>query len=470
MKRIALVLTVILLVTYGGISLAWASISQLERISASFAEIAESVKPSVVHIKTTRHVRSSDFLGLRDPFYDPFRDFFGDDFFERFFGTPGRRQRDYTSVSIGSGVIVSEDGYILTNNHLVEDADEIVVKLSDGEEYDAEIVGTDRRTDIAVLKIEGGSFKAAKLGDSDEIEVGDWVVAIGNPFGLEQTVTAGIISAKGRANVGIADYEDFIQTDAAINPGNSGGPLVNLKGEVIGINTAIFTRTGGYQGIGFAIPINMARSVMSSLIKEGRVVRGWLGVTIQQLTPDIAESMGLSRTQKGVLVSDVMEDSPASRAGIERGDIIIEYDGHKISDIARLRNLVAQTQVGKKVEIVVLRDGKEKTIRVKVGEQPASLFAGEAIQSELGIKVGDLTDDLRERLGYEDEEGVVVLSVLPGSIADRAGIRKGDLILEVNKHRVTNTKEFNDEVSQSKDSILLLVRSGQMTRYVALKK
>ncbi|MEE9583884.1 MAG: trypsin-like peptidase domain-containing protein, partial [Candidatus Brocadiales bacterium] len=330
------------------------STAEIERLqetatqfSKLFSEVADYVKPSVVHVKAVKVMKRESFERFHPPGGGrgggggfPF----GDDFFDRFFG--GRMPKEFKQQGFGSGVIVDARGYILTNNHVVAEADEIFVMLPGSKkELKAEVVGTDPPTDIAVIKIEGNGLPVAKLGNSDDVHVGDWVIAVGNPFGLTQTVTAGIISAVGRANVGIADYEDFIQTDAAINPGNSGGPLVNLNAEIIGINSAIFTRSGGYQGIGFAIPINMAKIVMESLIAHKKVIRGWLGVSIQDIDENLAESFDLSSTE-GVLISDVTPNSPAERDGIERGDVIVEYQGKEIEDVNDLRNLVAQTPVG----------------------------------------------------------------------------------------------------------------------------
>jgi serine protease Do len=327
-----------------------------------------------------------------------------------------------------------------------------------------------------VLKIDADSLTAAPLGDSDKVEVGDWVVAIGNPFGLEQTVTVGVVSAKGRANVGIADYEDFIQTDAAINPGNSGGPLVNLRGEVIGINTAIATRTGSYAGIGFAIPINMARTVMESIIKSGRVVRGWLGVVIQPLDQDLAQSFGYPSTN-GALVSDVEPNGPAAKAGIRGGDIIVEFNGRKIESTKELRDAVAATPPGTEVTVRIFRDGKYMNLRVKAGERTAgkarlSWAGGGAAAEELGITVRNLTPELAHRLGYDESDtGVVVVSVQPGSLAQRAGIQAGDLIVRVAGEPIKDVNDFERAMAKHDlaKGIRMLVKSGGFLRYVFLR-
>src|SRR2546426_1736936 len=334
----------------------------------NFVEVAKAVTPAVVNISTTRLTRLPEGHSF-GPFDDPFfRRFFGDEFFRRRFEAPqDRRER-----SLGSGVIADPRGHIITNNHVVSKADEIRVLLSDKRELKAKVVGTDPKTDIAVIQVEAKDLPTIPWADSDKLQVGEYVLAIGNPFGLNQTVTMGIISAVGRANVGIAEYEDFIQTDAAINPGNSGGALVNARGELIGINTAIFSQSGGYMGIGFAVPSNMVRSVMDQLIKGGKVVRGYLGVSIQELNQELAKQFGATET-RGVLITDVLGDSPAKRGKLERGDVIIEYDGHAVLNPTQFRNLVAQTPVGKKVHIKVLRNGKERDQEVLVAEQPVTM-------------------------------------------------------------------------------------------------
>jgi serine protease Do len=346
------------------------------------------------------------------------------------------------------------------------------VKLSDKREFDAKIIGTDPQTDLAVIKIEGENLIPAKMGDSDEMKPGLWAIAVGNPFGLTSTVSVGVISAIGRSGVGIAQYENFIQTDAAINPGNSGGPLLNIKGEVIGINTAIFTRTGGYQGIGFAIPVNMAKAVLRDLIEKGKVTRGWLGVVIQNLDPSLAKQFDVDVIE-GVLISDVQDDSPAKEAGFERGDIVIEYDNKEVADINELRNKVAQTEVGKKVKVKVLRGSKEKTLTVKIGEQPADLFATGPFPGgkDLGMTVQDLTEELAGSLGYEGESGVVVSAIEQGSPAAQTEIKEGDLIKEVNREKIANVKGFRQALRKSEKGkdVLLLIRRGMHTRFVIIK-
>jgi serine protease Do len=450
--------------------------STANTLEKSLELVAEYVKPSVVSITTVKvfkHPTTRRFHGdERERRRDPFRDFFGEDFFDRFLPRPPVPEGEFKTQSLGSGVIVDKRGYILTNNHVVADMDELKVKLSDKREFDAKIIGTDPQTDLAVVKIEAGNLIPAKIGDSDEMKPGQWAIAVGNPFGLTSTVSVGVISAIGRSGVGIAQYENFIQTDAAINPGNSGGPLVNIEGEVIGINTAIFTRSGGYQGIGFAIPVNMAKAVLRDLIDKGKVIRGWLGVVIQDIDSSLAKQFNVDVTE-GVLISDVQDDSPAKEAGFERGDIVIEYDDRKIADINELRNKVAQTEVGKKVKVKVLRGSKEKVLTVKIGEQPADLFATGPFPGgkDLGMTVQDLTEELARNLDYEGESGVVVSAIEQGSPADQADIREGDLIKEVNREKIANAKEFKEALGKSeKDKdILLLIRRGKHTRFVIIK-
>lgn len=459
-----------------------------------FETVVNQVKPAVVSItsvKTFKHSKQKQRQMPDDRFhsqprpgpnqeqdedqFQQFRDFFGDDFFDRFF-KPRFPEGEYKIQGLGSGIIIdSEKGYVITNNHVVEDADELKITLGDKREFDGKIVGTDPQTDVAVVKIEGKNLPSAKMGDSDTIRVGQWAIAIGNPFGLSQTVSIGVISATGRANVGVAAYEDMIQTDAAINPGNSGGPLVNIKGEIIGINTAIFTRSGGYQGIGFAIPINMVKIVMKDLVEKGKVTRGWLGVVIQDIDPALAKSFNVTVTE-GVLVSDIQDSSPAKEAGFERGDIVVEYEGKPIRDVNHLRNAVAQTEVGKKAKVKVLRDGKEKELSVKIGEQPSDLFAagpGAAPSGgkDLGMTVQNLTKELAKSLGIEEDSGVIVSEVQPGSPAAMSEIREGDLIKEVNRKKISNVTEFKKALSEAdkEKGVLMLVKRGEFSRYVIIK-
>ncbi len=439
----------------------------LEKPLPSFAELVKKVKPAVVNISTTTVVKGPD---LREWFFgrrSPFEDFFGD-YFERFFGDIP--QREYKQRSLGSGFIIDKEGYILTNNHVIERAQSIKVKLYDSREYDATVVGRDPKTDIALIKINPKqSLPVAVLGDSDKLEVGEWVIAIGNPFGLEHTVTAGIVSAKGRV-IGQGPYDDFIQTDASINPGNSGGPLFNLKGEVVGINTAIIS---GGQGIGFAIPINLAKAVVEQLKTKKRVIRGWLGIKIQRVTPEIAENFGLKEPE-GALVADVEEGSPADRAGIKTGDIIIAYDGKPIKDMDVLPKLVAQTEVGKKVKVKIVREGKVIEKEVIVGEQKEEEpRVSKELETEksIGLVVQDLTPEIARHLNIKDKSGVLVTDVKPGSPADEAGIRRGDVIKEIGKKQIRNVKDFREAMRNVnlKKGVVMLIKRENTTFYVVIK-
>jgi serine protease Do len=402
-----------------------------------------------------------------------------DEFFDFFYPFPDGRSKKWKEQSLGSGVIVSQDGYIVTNYHVIERADEIKVILLDKKSFKAKVIGSDPKTDIAIIKIDAKGLPVIPWGDSDKLQVGEFVLAIGNPFGLSNTVTMGIISAVGRADVGIADYEDFIQTDAAINPGNSGGPLVSIKGDIVGINTAIFSKTGGYQGIGFAVPSNMVRLVMEQLTREGKVTRGWIGVTIQELTPELAQKFGLKSSQ-GVLVSDVFKGSPAQKAGIVRGDVILEFNSRKINDVGALRNIVAQTRIGASVPVKLLRADKEVTLTVTITELPANvpdfvpssnrdLDIGE--NALTGITVVDLNPAIAKQLGLEREDrGVVIVKIESGSAAEEAGIRKGDVIQEIDRKRINDLNDFNKIVSKldADATVLLFINRGGKKSYATL--
>jgi serine protease Do len=446
---------------------------QLQNTSKAFVMVAKMVRPVVVTISSEKVLKNAEIQ--RNAPGSPFDQFFGDDFFGKFFRVPvpegEMRQR-----GIGSGVIVSREGYILTNYHVIGGADKIRVTLYDERKFDAKIVGSDPKTDVAVIKIEADNLPVARFGDSRKMEVGEWVLAIGSPFSeqLEQTVTAGIISAKGRSNVGLAEYEDFIQTDAAINPGNSGGALVNLRGEVIGINTAILSRTGGNLGVGFAIPIEMAKKVMEDLVKQGKVVRGWLGVVIQNIDETMAQALGLDKT-RGVVISETTKGGPAEKAGLKRSDVILEFEGKKVGDTVSLRNMVVETKPGTRVEVTILRDGKEKSVTLELGELPveevATAETREKAVSDIGIEVETLTPSVASKLGYEGEEGVVVTRVKAGSPAETAGIAEGDLIKEVNKEKVKSASEYERALATSKpgEAALFLIRRENATLFVALR-
>ncbi len=440
------------------------AIDILSRSSQAMAEVVAAVKPSVVNISSTKTVRIS---GMPAPFFDDpfFRRFFGDE--RGHFGRP----REHKQAGLGSGVIVDKDGYILTNNHVIKDADEIRVKLSDKREFKGKVIGTDPKTDLAVIKIDSNHLPVVRLGDSDKLKVGETVIAIGNPFGLSQTVTSGIVSATGRADVGIADYEDFIQTDAAINPGNSGGALVNVRGELVGINTAIFSTSGGYQGVGFAIPASMGKAVMDNLIRKGKVVRGWLGVSIQTVTPDLAKQFETA-DEKGVLVGDVVEDGPAEKAGIQRGDIIVEYDGKDVRDPAGLRNMVAATPPGRKATLKIMRDGKVQKIDVMIAELPAEMqkLHGSFDNLLKGVMVQGLNPELKKNLDIPKRiTGVVVTDLAEDSPAGGL-LMTNDVIIEVNRKRITGTKDYEAVVSRirpGQDVLLLIFRNGATT-YLSL--
>jgi serine protease Do len=439
-----------------------------------FVDISKRVTPAVVNISTTRKIKGGAEGSPPTPF-------FNDPFFRRFFGdqpfTPPEVPKEQMEKSLGSGVIVDPNGYIVTNNHVISGADEIKVVLADRREFKGKVVGSDPKSDIAVVKIDAKNLPTVPWGDSSRLQVGEYVLAVGNPFGLNQTVTMGIVSAVGRANVGIADYEDFIQTDAAINPGNSGGALVNVRGELIGINTAIFTRSGGYMGIGFAVPSSMAKSVMESLIKTGKVVRGWFGITIQELTPELAKEFGLAEP-KGVLVGDVLPKSPAERAGIKRGDVILKLNGEDIENTGKLRNLVAETQVGSKVKVDLFRDKQEKEIEVTIGEQPKEIVAaqkteeGETANAALrGVKVENVTPETSKEFDLpKDVKGVVIEQIEPGSAAEEAGLLRGDVIVEVERKPVGDTDAYDRIVSKLKkdEEVLLLVNRQGRTLFLTI--
>ncbi|MEY4578580.1 MAG: hypothetical protein RL701_3283 [Pseudomonadota bacterium] len=432
----------------------------------SIADVAEKVTPSVVNVFSERHADEAQRVS---PFFsDPFFRFF----FDRHEHGPrvpsGRREQ-----SLGSGVIVSSDGVILTNSHVVADADEIRVALKDGREFKAKVIGADRESDVAVLRIpEVSGLPALSLADSSKMRIGDLVLAIGNPFGLGQTVTMGIVSAVGRANMGITDYEDFIQTDAAINPGNSGGALVDMDGSLVGINTAIVSRSGGYQGIGFAIPSNMAVQVKDALVAHGKVVRGWLGVHIQDVTEEIAKAVHVE-ARAGVLVSDVAEGSPAAQAGLQRGDIITALDGARMQDSKRLRVAVALGGAGKKVRLDVLRDGAHKDLEITLTEAPTTL-AHESSQTQTnsvfsGVRVQELSSELRQRFDIpRNVVGVLVTEVQQNNAAAELGLRPGDVIMQVNKTAVSSLREFEAAARSSEHQALVLIYREGSVRFLSL--
>jgi len=438
---------------------------EVAKVPLSFSELAQRVKPAVVNISTTKTTRGFGSPFGRSPFGGPGP--FGDDFFDRFFGDIP--QREFQQRSLGSGFIISNDGYIFTNNHVVEKADKILVKVADDREYEAKVIGTDPKTDIALIKIKPkNSLPVADIGDSDQVKVGEWVVAVGNPFGLEATVTAGIVSAKGRV-IGAGPYDNFIQTDASINPGNSGGPLFSMDGKVIGINTAIVAHG---QGIGFAIPINMAKSILSDLKTKGRVTRGWLGISVQDITEDIAKNLNL-KDRTGALVSDVFKDDPADKAGIKVGDIIIEINGKPIKDTQSLLLTIAAVKVGERATIKVIRDGKEITFRVTVGERKDTQEVASTKDREghFGIVAQDISPEVSRQLGIPRDAGVIITNVAPGSPADNVGIQPRDVIVQVNRVKISSMKEYTKEITKAaaNKSVTLLVRRGNSTFFVAIR-
>jgi len=449
--------------TYAGeAAISKESVDILTKVGQATAEIVDAVRPAIVNISTTRTVK---LQGGGDQFFD-------DPFFRRFFGDRFQSPKEHKSLGLGSGVIVDPDGYILTANHVIQGADEIKVTLSDKREFKGRIVGSDIMTDIGVVKIDAKDLPNVKMGDSAKLRVGETVLAIGSPYGLSQTVTMGIVSAVGRANVGIADYEDFIQTDAAINPGNSGGALVNVRGELVGINTAIFSTSGGYQGIGFAVPTSMAKAAMDSLINKGKVVRGWLGVSIQNLTPELAKQFELT-DEKGVLVGDIVEDSPADKGGLQRGDVIVEVRGKKIDDPNQIRNMVAGIEPGQEIEMKIIRENKPITINLTVSELPTDVqkpAKGEYGNLLNGVSVQELTPEFIERFNIPKKlKGVIVAEVDEDSPAFGI-IIPGDIIQEINKQKIAGLKDYEnvaEKIKQGED-VMLFIRRGQASKYITL--
>jgi len=437
----------------------------------SFTELVKKVSPSVVNISTVKEVKVGKAIPFKSPFgegeEDPFQDFF-----ERFFGD--RMPKKYRQRGLGSGFVIDRNGLILTNYHVVTDANEIEVTLSDDTTLPAEVVGRDSKTDLALIRVETDrDLVPLPLGDSDSLRVGEWVLAIGNPFGLGNTVTAGIVSAKYR-QIGQGAYDDYIQTDASINPGNSGGPLLDLSGEVVGINSAILSRSGGNIGIGFAVPVNMAKDLLPQL-KEGRVVRGWLGVMIQEITRDLQDKLGLENAE-GALVADVTDGSPADEAGIRRGDVIVRFDGKAVEEMNDLPYLVASTEIGKEVPVVVVRDGRKRTLDVTVGrleEERADGGGGgpEEDTYKLGISVREITPEIASRYNLERSSGLLVAGVQPGSPASEAGIQQGDIIVEMEGEPVESYQGFRQRLKDipAGDSLLLLVERKGNTLFLTVK-
>ena len=446
----------------------------LKRTARAFVRISRSVSPSVVNIRTFQRTSSRRY-DLKDRFFgemfEPFREFFGEDFGREFYGPPDNKM---VQVAQGSGVIVKKEGIVLTNNHVIAGSEEIRITLHDRKEVFASVVGSDPRTDIAVLKLPEGDYQAAALGDSDDIEVGEWAVAIGNPFGLGQSVTVGVVSAKGRADVGVADLEDFIQTDAAINPGNSGGPLIDLNGKVIGINTAIFSRSGGYQGIGFAIPSNMASTIMENLLRTGRVVRSDLGLRVQEVTGELLEAMGAG-IGKGVIVTEVIDGSVAENSGIHRGDIITRVKGRVVESVDSYYRISSVLSVGELIPVVLIREGLPNTFMVQVGElPPRPLDRGVRLRTSLGFSVEELTEELAERFGYRYDRGVLITRITRMSQADRIGLHPGDLVVKINGTPTPDLETFKsvfESIDWGENIILGTVREGnELTVKMVLKQ
>lgn len=462
MRKIGFLLTLIFSISY--LSAASECSCTPQQISKIFTEVAKKATPAVVYIQAEGIGDEPSPEQGQSQGQNPFED----EFFNRFFGSPYRKNQQ-PSLSQGSGFIVSKDGYILTNAHVVKGANKLKIVLHDGREFPAEIVGVDSGTDVAVVKMEGTNFDYIPLGNSEEMDICEWVIAIGSPFQLQATVTVGVVSAKGRQNLRITDFEDFIQTDAAINPGNSGGPLINLKGEVIGINTAIVSKSGGYAGIGFAVPSNMAKHVMDQIINNGTVTRGFLGVSLQPIDQDMADAFGLDRPD-GALVADVVKGSPADKAGLKQGDIILEYNGIPVKTIGSLRNSISMMQPGTKVKLKVNRSGKLLNLTVKLGSHASTVGSSGYVQ-KLGMEVEALTPEMSQKLGYSQaEEGVVITKIKPGSAAAAAGMRPGFLILAINHKKVTSIEEFNDALEETKNNrILILAKQGNATRFYSLK-
>ena len=452
-------------------------IALLDRTSKAFSSVVKKAGPAVVHVAVEKAATVKNMGQFPS-------DLFNDPFFERFFGPQSRQprvnpkqdnKRSFKQKAAGSGFIIASDGFILTNNHVVEDAEKITVRLADKREFTAKVVGTDPQSDVAIIKIDGKDLPILPLGNSDALEVGEWVIAIGSPFELSQTVTVGVVSAKGRNRMGITDYENFIQTDAAINPGNSGGPLLNIRGEAVGMNTAIFSRSGGYMGIGFAIPINMAKSIEQQLRKSGKVTRGWLGIAIQDVNEELAKSFG-HKMSGGALISEVTEGSPAKKSGLLQGDIVVAIDGVPVTDVADLRNKIAMILPNTNLPLRIIRDGKEKELVVTIGEQPADMasiakkMTGAGL-SEMGLTLQDLTDEVAKQFDYSKNQGVLIADVDPDSPAAQVGLQPGQLVEEVNRIRVQNLKELEQAMKKSNNpkQVLLRVRSGKNSQYVVLQ-
>ncbi|KPK33567.1 MAG: hypothetical protein AMS24_00765 [Chlamydiae bacterium SM23_39] len=436
-------------------------------ISSTFTRISENATPSVVFIKA-QNLNDESLDNYENPF-----NFFSDEFFRHFFGHPKRDIPSQPKISGGSGFIVSSDGYILTNYHVIKDASEITVIMNNKEEYKAKIIGSDSRTDLAIIKIDNKNLPYLNFGNSDDLKVGEWVMAIGNPFALRSTVTVGVVSAKGRQNLRIADLEDFIQTDAAINPGNSGGPLLNLKGEVVGVNTAIVSRSGGYMGIGFAIPSNMTKNVVDQIIQNGAVKRGYVGILLQEVDQDIAEAFNLKKS-KGILISEVAKDSPAEKGGLKQGDIILEYNNNLVKDINSFRNEIALLKPNTIVDFKILRKGEYNNIKIKLGVYPNQEPVSQQ-SSKLGIEVTDVKDIPLSALDKwnipKNANGVIITSVKRGSLAERGGLKMGMLIVQADHKDIKSVEDFTKILKnmEKKKHLLFLIKYHNVTRFISIK-
>lgn len=451
-----------------------------------FSGVAAKATPAVVFIQVEKQVSMEN---MREFYFNNPFDLFGDESSERFRTPNGRpklpnrrsptrgHEQMFKQTGQGSGFLISKDGYILTNTHVVGDVDKITVRLADGREFQAKRIGADSKTEVALIKIEAENLPFLAIGNPNTLAIGEWVIAIGNPFGLKETLTVGVVSAKGRSNLGITAYEDFIQTDAAINPGNSGGPLLNIDGDVVGINTAIVSRSGGYMGIGFAVPIDMAMNIKDQLVANGKVTRGYIGVLLNpgELGEEMSKSFGRDESG-GVLIADVQKEGPAAKAGIKSGDILIELEGKKIKDNTAFRNDVARILPNKKVDLAVYRDGKIKKLSVTVGVFPEEVAAvtgskdEPALLGQLGFDIQDLTEEIAQRFGYEADKGVIISEVEQGSLAEDAGLSPGMLILEVNREEVANVSAFEKAVSKTKKgSLLLRIKTEEGIVFVNLR-
>ncbi len=453
---------------------ATAGATLLEQTSQAFTDIADKAMPATVYIKA-EIVQSAPMQEFSNPF-----DMFGDEFFRRFFGGGGGfnqqlPRESQPQMAGGSGFLISSDGYLVTNNHVIKDAANITVVLNDGREYEATVKGSDPRTDLALLKIDEKDLPFLTFGDSDGLKIGEWVVAIGNPFGIGTTLTAGIVSAKGRQDLGIASYEDFIQTDAAINPGNSGGPLLNLHGQVMGVNTAIFTRSGGYMGIGLSIPSQMAQTVIEQIMETGMVKRGYLGVVLQPVDKDFASAIEFEN-QDGVLVAEVMKGSAADKAGLCQGDIILQCNDHPAKSVSKLRKEIAMLNPGTEISLQILRNKKKNVVKVTLGSLEVTEVSAELIQ-KIGVEIENLSPETASRLGYNNQaEGIVISRVKPGSPAATAGLRSGFLITGVavdwnNQKSVKSVVELEEALKEigNKKHLILVIRHQNYQRYYTIK-